>query len=413
MNSISVLRPLSYSEAQRASKVSCFEISKIYNNYQIKPLYNDDGSFIEFDGENVFGLYKDGEAVKTQMLFRNALYGDVNFVSAVDILVEYEGLPFDLALKEVFFSVYPIRTDAIAISADVFKLFSAATLKRIKPIRCSMVEWNNSSLERKVYLVGLYSSNQELTFLKNRFGLIVSKPKTTPMKFAEPTSKKTCHHITNFLVNDMHFDSSFVKWLIDKHLIYEDVKNNLVCPSFDDNKHIRWAYVRSSWNRREGDEDAPYPLSQVVPASVEELSWRFINPMSRSVYVFDDMLELLSYMQLMKLFNDFCPDMAMPIVELSSFLFIGHCAENDPIPLALSSFLKENSRVKKIIICFSNDKESIASANYLKNKLDFDRKYKAEVLSSNDYSSFNDYLKKIQEMIRTGAIIHPDRKQKH
>lgn len=100
------------------------------------------------------------------------------------------------------------------------------------------------------------------------------------------------------------------------------------------------------------------PMKKDIYGSIKEFAWRFNNPNSKQVYIFEAPLDAFSFMDLIVQSNSaYNKDGTIRDSIFANFLTLGGLA-ND----SLVRFLRERPDIKQIYLCFDNDASGLKKA---------------------------------------------------
>ena len=351
-------------ETKKAYNVSVYDFLKHKNRYEFMPMLNDKKEQIVFNGHRLYQLYKDGKLLETRYISDDFDPDEDSFFSAVEFLTEHEEYTSQAAIMEVYLCIFGFPRDYLKrygdkvgpesqfLSLEDLTFMSNEQISDLRPRSVSIKDWESSTLDRKLSFVELNASDEEKDIISNRYNkkISVSLKSQNYDKFVAPNPAKYCKHIEDFLVNTLNVTPRLVEWLIQKHLLYEDYGGNLVAPGYDENGHIRFAYRRSCWNKSESRNI----IDRLVENSNPRYTWRYINSKTDGLYLFEDLLDAICYMDLMEIYNRAYGDGRLNEMKLHSFMYVGHLADasiSDWIIEAIQSY----TTTKKIYICFQND----------------------------------------------------------
>ena len=163
--------------------------------------------------------------------------------------------------------------------------------------------------------------------------------------FILPKKNNTYKHIIAYLIQTREIDKDIVYKLIKDRKLYEDKKRNCVFVGYDRRDISRYANIRSTkpksaFKGEVRNSDKSYSFS--------------IKGVSEKVYVFESPIEILSYLTIMKLYDN---DPKHHMVSLGGVT-----------DKALARYLKDNMDIKDIVCCLNNDKAGIESTEKIKSK---------------------------------------------
>lgn len=380
-------------ELSDAYGVSAFKYLSSRKGYELKPVYELNAKKIKEQvtqqGFPVHEVYHHGIQVLCPFLF------DINnpesnlFYSAIDFLCEYEHMTVQSAIQEVYLSTFgfPKQLNAIFDAAkekkgttpedsylylteEDLKLMDEDHMEQIRPQRVSIQDWSNASNKYKLYLISVYSSQEERDYIARRFNKMIAVVQFIEdySKFRSPRPVLNGIHVVKFLKDKCGVSDELISWLISKHLLYEDISGNLIAPGYNETGKMAFAYRRSTYDL---EDNLGSPMSTIIDRAVENsdpaYSWRYICPKSKTLYVFEDVIDGICYMDLLLRLSKSGDNTYKFLNELRmySFLFVGHYNEDmypktdNPslraLPIALENILNSNKSITRVYLCFSND----------------------------------------------------------
>ena len=364
-------------ETEFAYKISVMDFLKYKNGYEVvkrtQEQKNDDGETdivpVLFNGNQVLDVYKNGKKIEDLFLVDVSYPTDEGFYPAVDFLINYCGYTVMDAIAEVYLAVkgFPYNyTDRLVskgaaqtefITPEFISTIPDNELFDLCPDNITFKDWFNASSQKKYEWLCLYCDEKLAQLIDHRYKKTVSRMNhiPDPNKFIAPKSSLYASSVAAYLVNEYNITEDFIAFLISKHLLYEDTMGNMVAPGYDEKGHMVYAHVRSSFDSEsESRSDSVSIIDDTVLDSDENYSWRYINPKSNRLYVFDDILSLFCYMNYMD-YTVSTTDIALQDYKMYSFMFVGHITPAIGLPNNLFSFIRDNKNIREIYICFTNE----------------------------------------------------------
>ena len=351
-------------ETKRAHNVSAYDFLRFKNRYTLKPVFDDKERQVSYNGHLLYDLYKDDLKIKTRYILDGVSPDDESFFSAIDFLMEHEEYTPQAAITEVYLCIFGFPKDYLEkygnkgnpesqfLTPIDLTYMTDAQVSDLRPRSVPAKDWENSTIDRKLSFVESVATEEEKDIISKRFNKKIS----TSMKlndtshFVAPNPMKYCKHIEDFLINTLKVSPEFVGWLVQKHLLYEDYGGNLIAPGYDKEGSTRFAYRRSCWLKSE----ARNIIDRTMDYSDMLYTWRYINAKADGLYLFEDILDAICYMDLMKTFSREHYEFNINEMELHSFMYIGHLTGED-IPEWILQAIQLHSTTKKLYVCFQND----------------------------------------------------------
>ena len=391
-------------ETKKAHQVSVFEFLQHKNRYELKPVLDEKKNPVTFNGHNIYDVYKDGTRVQTRRIIEGLSSDDNAFYSATDFLMENEGYTPLAAVMEVYLCIYGFPTDYQKYAnktspqrqfLDVKDLLvmNSEQISDLRPRSVSIKDWENSTTDGKLTYIQSSATQDEKVTIEKRYHKKVpaSKVVSDYGAFVAPNPQRYCRHIEDFLVKTLNVSRDIVGWLIAKHLLYEDYQGNLIAPGYDKQGNIRFAYIRSCFLRSE----ARNIIDKVVVNSDPHYTWRYINPASEGLYLFESIIDCICYMDLMDLISKHPSASYINQMKMHSFMYVGHFA-GENIPEWIEPTIRAYTPAKKIYICFENDYDRVQNYGQVSalalQKFLSTKGYHVENIVPEDQRSFTEYL---------------------
>ena len=197
--------------------------------------------------------------------------------------------------------------------------------------------------------------------IKNQQPTKISQQIKTNIPFHLPYPNINNDIIIQYLTKERCVDKQIVEYCIDNHLLYEAQKDHsVIFVGYDQNHSPKYAAKRSTNSTFKMD----------IAGSNKENSFNMVNDLSKSLYVFESAIDLLSYLTLLKkqgreYLND-------NYLSVAGATLIGKSIEESSVPIALENFLNYNPNIKTIHLYLDNDKAGKDTTSkilyHLKNK---------------------------------------------
>ena len=164
--------------------------------------------------------------------------------------------------------------------------------------------------------------------------------------FTMPTPYENNDRVRTYLTG-RGLSMDLLRMCIDAGLVYEDMRHNCVFMGFDRKKVPRYAMLRSS---------SPYStFLGEVSGSDKRYSFRLLakEPIN-TVHLFEAAIDLLSYATYLK-----CEGKdyrTQNLLSLSGVYQPKKKLSESKVPIALSTYLKENPQIKTVVLHLDNDK---------------------------------------------------------
>ena len=222
---------------------------------------------------------------------------------------------------------------------------------------------------------------------------IVPKIETNnvPKQIVIPEKANTNNEVIEYLKN-RGIDEDIILDCINKKLIYQENRtNNVVFVGYDYNNNIKYAGCRSTNDKK---------IIRDAKGSSKEFSFRLLSKIkNNSLHIFESSIDLLSYATLLK--QKGYDYQNQNLLALAGVYQPSQSIEQSKIPIAVKTFLNNNTYIENIVLHFDNDKAGreatkaliIALNKY--NIYDIPAPYGKDI---NDYLCFKLGLKKRQEI---------------
>ena len=206
-------------------------------------------------------------------------------------------------------------------------------------------------------------------------------------EFSLPKKAENNKNVYAYLTKTRKLDKQLVNSLLDKGLIYQDIKyNNAIFVGKDYDGNIVSAFKRNTKtygnnNFKSGDESG----------SMKEYRFRIENPTNATVNVFESEIDLLSYLSML-------PELA----RNENYIALGGVSDR-----ALTAFIKSNAAIEHINICTDNDEAGHRFCSKVAEELGKDYYITREIPINKDFNE--DLVKGLQyERNRIDVIVFDD-----
>jgi hypothetical protein len=157
-----------------------------------------------------------------------------------------------------------------------------------------------------------------------------------PKKLVLPEKAGITLRLYDYLCNKRSIDSSIVNALIQKDMLYEDKRGNIVFVGYDEQNKPRFACLRGTYSDYRGDctgSDKRYGFNTMA------------NAPSGSLYIFESAIDLLSHATLANI------EMGNKTAwESDNRLSLSGTSD-----IAMPFFLNQHKSVKELVFCLDND----------------------------------------------------------
>ena len=200
------------------------------------------------------------------------------------------------------------------------------------------------------------------------------QPKTLTL----PEKKGVALKIHDYLINKRGIDSEIVYSLIQKKMLYEDKRGNVVFVGFDEENKARFACVRGTFGDFRGD----------CSGSDKRYGFNMVCNGSDRLYIFESPIDCMSHASII---NGYMRDRNAWTEH--SRLSLSGTSET-----AMPFFLKQHKDVKELVFCLDNDKVGRESATALAKKY-ADKGYTTRLVFPQG-KDFNEDLQALKQQIR-------------
>ena len=176
-------------------------------------------------------------------------------------------------------------------------------------------------------------------------------------------------------------DEEIIKKCIEKNLIYEEkYYHNVVFVGYDETGNVKYAGCRAT-NDTKFKNDAT--------GSNKMYSFRLEgNKKTDKIFIFEGAIDLLSYATLFKLYGQNWEDKTM--ISLAGVYQPAKVLEQSKVPIAIESYLKLHSEIRKIYLCLDSDETGKNASKAL--QIILSKKYEIIDRPPKKGKDYNDYL---------------------
>lgn len=185
--------------------------------------------------------------------------------------------------------------------------------------------------------------------------------------FRLPAKNTTYEHIFAYLIKTRRLDQHLVQQLVKEKKLYEDVNQNCVFVGYDQTGIPRSAFIRGTKPHRPYKGDA---------AGSDKRFGFAIEGGTKTLYVFESAIDLISYQTLLKEAGKEIKDHYISLAGISL--------------AALEEYLSWHRDIQKIVVCTDYDESGIEAFEQIKEI--YGLLYKIKRQSSKPYKDFNKYL---------------------
>lgn len=176
-----------------------------------------------------------------------------------------------------------------------------------------------------------------------------------------------------YLIKRRKLSASTVHFFINKELIYEEKNHhNIVFLGKDKNGDIKYAAVHGTLER-EGQK----AFRGDVEGNDKNYGVNLRNPMSKTVVVFEAVIDMMSYFELQK--------------SRDNLLALGMVSDGP-----LETFLKENSQIESIVFALDHDEKGMRAMDTLEKKYEEEGYQTSRFYYPNRIKDVNDFLKELK-----------------
>jgi len=181
--------------------------------------------------------------------------------------------------------------------------------------------------------------------------------KNTDKKVIKVPKKAVCFTIAKDYLINRGIARNIIEECYNNSLIYqEEGTNNIVFVGYDKDGNIKYAGTRAT-NETRYMKDAT--------GSDKTYSFRLLsNTNNNTVHIFESSIDLLSYATL--LYDKGIDYKAENLIALAGVYQPSNDIEKSKVPIAISTYLKDNPNIKNIVLHFDNDIAGRNATNALK-----------------------------------------------
>ncbi|MSS22534.1 DUF3991 domain-containing protein [[Clostridium] innocuum] len=164
-------------------------------------------------------------------------------------------------------------------------------------------------------------------------------------RFRLPNRAENDDKAINYLINERCIDKEIAQYCKENYLFYEaESDHSVVFIGYDEHRLPRYACKRATDDNWKKD----------VLGSDKQYSFSLSNNESHLLHVFESVIDLLSYMTLLKRSGrDYLKDNYLSISGATS---IGKFIQESTVPIALETFLNNNKNITDLYLHLDNDK---------------------------------------------------------
>lgn len=216
--------------------------------------------------------------------------------------------------------------------------------------------------------------------LDNQPPVNVEQRSKSKYRFRLPNRAENDDKAINYLINERCIDKDIVQYCKEHYLFYEAANDHsIVFIGYDEHSIPKYACKRATDDNWKID----------VAGSDKSFSFSIKNEQSNSLHVFESVIDLLSYMTLLKRSGrDYLKDNYLSIAGAT---VIGKSIKGSTVPIALEAFLHNHSNIKNLCLHFDNDQAGKDTA--LKIMYHYKDKYNIYDEHPTKCKDFNDLLK--------------------
>lgn len=200
-------------------------------------------------------------------------------------------------------------------------------------------------------------------------------------RFRLPYRAENDDKAIRYLVNERCIDKEIVQYCKEQYLFYEDENDHsIVFIGYDEQRIPKYACKRAIDDNWKKD----------VLGSDKQYSFSITNTESHSLHVFESVIDLLSYMTLLKRSGrDYLKDNYLSIAGAT---IIGKSIQDSTVPIALETFLNNHPSITNLYLHLDNDRAGKDTT--LKIMYHYEDRYNIIDEHPTKCKDFNDLLKK-------------------
>ena len=217
--------------------------------------------------------------------------------------------------------------------------------------------------------------------LDNQPPLKIEQKVKSNYRFRLPYRAENDDKAIRYLVNERCIDKEIVQYCKEQYLFYEDENDHsIVFIGYDEQRIPKYACKRATDDNWKKD----------VLGSDKQYSFSITNTESHSLHVFESVIDLLSYMTLLKRSGrDYLKDNYLSIAGAT---IIGKSIQDSTVPIALETFLNNHPSITNLYLHLDNDKAGKDTT--LKIMYHYEDKYNISDEHPTKCKDFNDLLRK-------------------
>lgn len=198
-------------------------------------------------------------------------------------------------------------------------------------------------------------------------GIVIKEIRKQKAVFTLPAKARTNELAFNYLVERRCLDPQIIFALIDRGLIYESDRHDVVFVGMDEKGSPKFGCIRSTFDKDKRD----------LSGSDKQYSFHLQNDQSEDLYIFESCIDMISFMTIQKCngkdpFQD-------------NYVSLGGVST-----VALSSFLNRNDHIKRLNLCLDQDEAGQAASKEIASM--YDSNYQIRILKFDQAKDVNELL---------------------
>ena len=187
--------------------------------------------------------------------------------------------------------------------------------------------------------------------------------KTRERKLILPAKATNNDRAINYLLSRC-IDQEIISYCIEKNLLYEDVKHNVVFVGYDENRVPQYAFCRATNETR---------FMREATGSNKKFSFKLQSETQNNiVHLFESSIDLLSFTALLNLENKNWKE--ENLLSLGGIYTSKYDPDKSKIPIAVTNFLEKNPNINEIHLHLDRDLAGRNASTFLQQVLG--KKYK-------------------------------------
>ncbi len=235
--------------------------------------------------------------------------------------------------------------------------------------------------------------NSEDKIIKDKIFKKTEVTEKEEVAFILPEKDTTMKNVFAYLIKSRGIDERVVKYFAKEGLLYQSIRHNAVFVGKDKEGNARYAMQKGTNTR--------FPFAGEVRGSKKEFSFCKAGRTDK-LYVFESPIDLMSYQTL--LIRHGYKDRLE-----AHYLSLGGVSDK-----ALSRYLKENTEIKKVVLCLDNDRAGNENSVkiYYKYRDNYDITRHQPKLKDFNESLINELGKNKENIAEKEKIYEPDNIEK-